>query len=257
MAGSQATVPGLARATSESAIDAGLRAHMLRVYNYLAAGIGLAALVAYTVFALSVTTDPALVAGTLGSHKLTAFGAALFRTPLVLVLCLSPIAVVIVFAVVKDRIGVVGTHLGYWTLVTLMGAGLSIVFLRFKIGSITQVFAITAVAFAALSLWGYTTKRDISGWGTFLFMGLVGIILAAILNIFFKSSGVQFAINGLGVLIFAGFMAYDTQQIKDEHLAIAGDQVATAKAAVWGALEFFLDFVGFFSHLLRLIGSQE
>jgi len=253
----QSTATSLAGTATGSSTDAGLRSHMLRVYNYLAAGIGLAAVVGYSVFALSVTNDPASAAGSFGSQKLTAFGVALYRSPLALVLCLAPLPVILLFAILRDRLGIIGTHIGYWTLVVLMGAGLSTAFLRYQLGSIVQVLAITSVTFAALSLWGYTTKRDISGWGTFLLMGLVGLILASILNIWLKSSGVQFAINSMGVLVFAGFMAYDTQQIKDEYLQIAGDKLAVAKAAVWGALEFFLDFIGFFWHMLRLIGSSS
>jgi FtsH-binding integral membrane protein len=131
------------------------------------------------------------------------------------------------------------------------------VFVRYKLGSAAQVFAITSVAFAGLSLWGYTTKRDLSRFGTFLIMGLIGLILASLLNLWLQSGALQFVISCVGVLVFAGLIAYDTQRIKDEYLMIAGDTVEVAKAAVWGALSLFLDFVNLFQFLLSLLGSRE
>jgi len=120
-----------------------------------------------------------------------------------------------------------------------------------------QMFFITSAAFASLSLWGYTTKKDLSGWGSFLIMGVIGIILAAIVNIFLQSSALQFAISAIGVVAFAGLTAYDTQRIKDEYYMVAGDAVAAGKAAVFGALSLYLDFVNMFTSLLQLFGSRE
>jgi FtsH-binding integral membrane protein len=156
-----------------------------------------------------------------------------------------------------QRLSTAGTQLAYWVLVALIGIGGSTAFIQYKLGSIGQVFAITALSFAALSLWGYTTKRDLSGWGSFLFMGLVGIILAGLANIFFQSSAMQFAISVIGVLVFAGFTAYDTQRIKDEYYMMLGDTAAMSKAAVWGALSLFIDFVNMFQLLLSLFGDRE
>ena len=246
------------RAGTAVGIDEGLRAHMLRVYNYLAAGIGLSAVLAYMVYAVSVSTDPALTVAKLRNGvELTQFGAALFSSGWILGIKLAPIGLLLVLMFTAHRLGTAGTQLAYWALVALIGIGGSTAFIQYKIGSIGQVFAITSLSFAALSLWGYTTKRDLSGWGSFLFMGLVGIILAGLANIFFQSSALQFAISVIGVLVFAGFTAYDTQRIKDEYYMMLGDAAAMSKAAVWGALSLFLDFVNMFQLLLSLFGSRE
>ena len=239
-------------------VDEGLRAHMLRVYNYLAAGIGVAALLAYAVFNASVATDPALAVATLRNGvKLTSFGAALFSSGWILGIKLAPLGLLLVLAFTAHRLSTGATQLAYWALVALIGVGASTAFIQYKLGSIGQVFAITAMSFAALSLWGYTTKRDLSGWGSFLFMGLIGIILAGLANIFFQSSALQFVISVIGVLVFAGFTAYDTQRIKDEYYLMVGDAAAMSKAAVWGALSLFLDFVNLFQLLLSLFGDRE
>jgi len=134
---------------------------------------------------------------------------------------------------------------------------LSSIFLVFTGQSITQIFFITAATFGALSLWGYTTKRDISGWGSFLFMGLVGIILASLVNYFLQSSGMQFAISVIGVLVFAGLTAYDTQRIKDGYLMVRGDAAMVAKSAIMGALSLYLDFINMFIMLLQLFGNRN
>ncbi len=239
-------------------VDEGLRAHMLRVYNYLAGGIGLAAVLAYTVYALSVATDPALATATLRNGvKLTAFGQALFGSPLIMVLKFAPLVLLLGIAFLGQNMSAGATKLSYWALVSLIGAGGASWFIQYKLGSIGQVFGITALSFAALSLWAYTTKKDLSGWGSFLFMGLIGIILAGLANIFFQSSALQFAISVIGVLVFAGLTAYDTQRIKDEYYHVVGDAAAMSKAAAWGALSLFLDFVNLFQMLLSLLGQRE
>ena len=248
---------GVANRADTGVLDSGLRTHMLRVYNYLAGGIGLAAIIAYGLFSMAVTNDPALAVATMGGKKLTAFGAAFFTSPLYLVVAFAPLVLLLGVMFIGERLSVGATHIVYWLLVTLIGASMSAVFMRYKLGSAAQVFAITAVAFASLSLWGYTTKRNLSGFGTFLMMGLIGIILASLLNLWFQSGAMQFAISCIGVLVFAGLTAYDTQRIKDEYLILAGDSVATAKAAVWGALSLFLDFVNLFQFLLSLLGNRE
>ncbi len=244
--------------TDTSALDAGLRSHMLRVYNYLSVGIGLAAVIAYALFSMSVTTDPALTAGTLRNGlKLTEFGKSFYLSPLFMVIMFAPLVMLIGLMFVGHKLGTAGTQIAYWLLVSLIGAGMSSIFMKYKLGSVSQVFAITSAAFAALSLWGYTTKRNLSGMGTFLFMGLIGIILAGLANLWFQSGALQFAISCIGVLVFAGFTAYDTQRIKDEYYMIAGDVAAMSKAAVWGALSLFLDFVNMFQMLLSLFGDRE
>jgi len=246
------------RAGTAVGVDEGLRAHMLRVYNYLAAGIGLAAILAYAVYSVSVTTDPALAAATLRNGVLlTPFGKTLFASGWIMAVKLAPLGLLLVLMFTAHRLSTGGTQLAYWALVALLGIGGSTTFIQYKLGSIGQVFAITALSFAALSLWGYTTKKDISGWGSFLFMGLVGIILAGLANIFFQSSALQFAISCIGVLVFAGFTAYDTQRIKDEYFLMIGDAAAMSKAAVWGALSLFLDFINMFYMLLSLFGDRE
>jgi uncharacterized protein len=228
---------GVGTRADAGAIDAGLRSHMISVYNYLAGGIGLAAVVAYLVFNMA--------------------GPAFIRSGWFMIIAFAPLVMILGLAFIGPRLSVAGTQLAYWALVAMVGAGLSAVFVRYRIGSAAQVFAITSVAFAALSLYGYTTKRDLSGFGSFLIMGLIGLIVASLLNIWFQSGALQFAISCIGVLIFAGLTAYDTQRIKDEYLMVVGDQVAVAKAAVWGALSLFLDFVNLFQMLMSLIGDRE
>lgn len=246
------------RAGTAVGVDEGLRTHMLRVYNYLAAGIGLAAVLAYVVFSMAVTTDPALTAATLRNGvKLTAFGKTMFASGWIMAIKLAPLGLLLVLAFTAHRLSTGGTQLAYWALVALIGIGASTAFIQYKLGSVGQVFAITSLSFAALSLYGYTTKKDLSGWGSFLFMGLVGIILAGLANLWFQSSALQFAISCIGVLVFAGFTAYDTQRIKDEYYMVLGDAAAMGKAAVWGALSLFLDFVNLFQMLLSLLGNRE
>lgn len=241
-----------------AAVDVGLRAHMLRVYNYLSAGLALAAIIAYSLFSMAVTTDPALTAATLRNGvRLTAFGKEFFQSPLFLVIMFAPLVMCIGLIFFAQKLSAFATQAVYWTFVVLLGAGLSTVFLKYKLGSVAQVLAITSASFAALSLYGYTTKRDLSGMATFLVMGLFGLIIASLLNIWLQSSGLQFAISCIGVLVFAGFTAYDTQQIKDQYYVVAGDADGMTKAAAWGALSLFLDFINLFQFLLSLLGSRE
>lgn len=244
--------------TSAVTVDQGLRTHMLHVYNYLGAGIGLAAIVSYMLASMATTTDPALAVATLRNGiKLTAFGKSLFGSGWILAIKFAPLVMLIGLMFMAQRLSVAGTHLAYWTLVALIGASMSTIFITYKLGSVTQVFGITALSFAGLSLWGYTTKRDLSGFGSFLMMGAIGLMLACLANIWFQSSALQFAISCIGVLVFAGFTAYDTQQLKSEYYALAGDATALAKAGVWGALSLFLDFVNLFQFLLSLLGNRE
>ena len=246
-------------------VDEGLRAYMLSVYNYMAGGILLTGLVAYFVFTQAITMDPALAVksatgGVLALKRgmyLTSFGAAIFASPLKWVVMLAPLAFVFFLSFRVYKMSVGAAQLTFWLFAAVMGLSLSSIFLVFTGQSITQVFFVTAASFGALSLYGYTTKKDLSGWGSFLIMGVIGIVIAAVVNIFLQSSALQFAISAIGVLVFAGLTAYDTQQIKDNYYAIAGDATATAKAAIMGALNLYLDFINMFTSLLQLFGNRD
>ena len=255
---------GGSAARTDVAMDEGLRAYMLRVYNYMAAGIALTGLVAYMIFTYSVTMDPALAANSGGrimalsrGMYLTPFGQTLFTTPLMYVLMFAPLAFVFFLSWRIHKMSVGAAQIAFWAFAAVMGASLSAIFLRYTATSITQVFFVTAAAFGALSLWGYTTKRDLSGWGSFLIMGVFGIIIAAIVNIFLQSSALQFAISVIGVLVFAGLTAYDTQRIKDGYYELMSDAAAMSKGAIMGALSLYLDFINMFTSLLSLFGSRE
>jgi uncharacterized protein len=246
------------------AVDEGLRAYMLRVYNYMAGGVFLTGLVAYVIFTYSVTSDPALAASTGGKvmalHRgmyLTAFGQAIFASPLMWVLMFAPLGFVFFLSWRIYKMSVGAAQLAFWLFAAVMGASLSSIFLRYTATSITQVFFVTAAAFGALSIYGYTTQRDLSGWGSFLIMGVIGILIAGLLNIWLQSGALQFAISVIGVLVFAGLTAYDTQQIKDNYYSVMGDATAAAKASIMGALNLYLDFINMFVMMLQLFGNRE
>jgi len=166
---------------------------------------------------------------------------------------------VFAFGAMINRLSAAAAQLFFYVFATAMGVSISWIFLTFTDFSIVQVFLITAIAFAGLSLWGYTTKKDISGWGSFLIMGVIGLIVASIVNIFVQSDMMMFAISVLGVLIFAGLTAYDTQNIKNTYIAHAahGDREWLGKAAIMGALNLYLDFINMFMFLLQLLGNRE
>lgn len=249
--------PGTVSRTG-AAIDEGLRAYMLGVYNYMAAGVALTGIVAYALYALAITTDPGAAAATLGNGTmLTSFGTMLYTSPLKWVLAFAPLAFVFFFAVRASRMSVSAAQTSFWVYAALVGASISAILLVFTGTSIARVFFISAASFAGLSVWAYTTKKDLSGWGSFLMMGLIGIIIAAIVNIFLASTAMQFAISVLGVLIFAGLTAYDTQRIKDDYYEFRHDGEMAAKASVFGALALYQDFVGLFMNLLTLFGDRE
>lgn len=245
-------------ARTGAVVDEGLRAYMLSVYNYMAVGVALTGVVAYMLFSAAVTGDPASAAARLGNGTLlTEFGRLLYVSPLRWVLMLAPLGFVFFLSFRVYQMSVSAAQLTFWLFAAVMGASLSTIFLVYTGASITRVFFITAAAFAGLSLWGYTTRRDLSGWGTFLFMGLIGVIIAALVNIFLQSSALQFAISVIGVLVFAGLTAYDTQRIKDGYYEVAGNAQLAAKAAIMGALSLYLDFINMFTSLLYLFGERE
>jgi FtsH-binding integral membrane protein len=239
-------------ARTEVAVDEGLRAYMLRVYNYMAAGIALTGVSAYLTYAAAVAER-----GPAGRRVLTDFGQLIYTSPMRWVVMLAPLAFVFFLSWRIYKMSVGTAQLSFWLFAAVMGVSLSSIFLVFTGQSITQVFFVTAAAFGALSLYGYTTKKDLSGWGSFLIMGVFGIIIAALVNLFLQSSALQFAISVIGVLVFAGLTAYDTQQIKDNYYAVMGDSVAVAKGAIMGALNLYLDFINMFVSLLSLFGSRE
>jgi uncharacterized protein len=231
------------------AIDEGLRAYMLRVYNYMAAGVAITGVVAYVTFMMAVVQTPA-------GMQLTSFGATIFTSPLKWVVMLAPLGMVFFLSARMNKMSVGAAQMAFWAFAALMGLSLASIFMVYAGESITRVFFISAAAFGGLSLYGYTTKKDLSGWGSFLIMGLIGIIIASVVNIFLASSAMQFAISVIGVLVFAGLTAYDTQQIKEMYYV--GDGEATmGKKAIMGALRLYLDFINLFMMLLSLFGNRN
>ena len=231
-------------------IDAGLRAYMIRVYNYMAAGVALTGVVAWFTFNAAVQTNAA------GQLVLTSFGQAIFSGPLTIVLFLGTLGLVFFMSF---RIGHLqpSTALGLFLLYAgLLGLMLSSVFLAYTGASITRTFFISAASFGALSLYGYTTQRDLSPVGSFLIMGLFGLILAMVVNIFLKSTGLDFAISAIGVIIFAGLTAWDTQKIKEMY-DVNDDGTVAGRKAVMGALTLYLDFINLFLFMLRFLGDRR
>ncbi|OAN77688.1 hypothetical protein A8B82_12310 [Sulfitobacter sp. EhC04] len=246
--------------TRAAAIDEGLRAHMNKVYGTMSVGMLITFAAAWAISGLAVTTDPSGAAAQIGTDKyLTDIGYALYASPLKWVVMFAPLAFVFGFSAMINKMSAATAQTVFYAFAAVMGISISSIFLVFTGYSIAQVFLITAIAFAGLSLWGYTTKKDISGWGSFLIMGVIGLIVASIVNIFLASSALMFAISAIGVLIFAGLTAYDTQKIKTEYLAHAhhGDSEWLGKAAIMGALNLYLDFINMFMMLLSLFGNRE
>jgi FtsH-binding integral membrane protein len=240
---------GFARTAAQ--VDQGLRAFMLGVYNNMVLGLAISALVALGLNMAAITTDE------MGRRALTAFGQLLYTSPLKWVIALAPLAFIFMFSMRMDRMSAATARTTFFAFAAVMGASLSTLLLVYTGASVVQVFFITAAAFGSLSLWGYTTNRSLSGMGSFLMMGLVGLILASIVNIFVASSMLQFGISVIGVLIFAGLTAYDTQKLKEMYLYGNFDQEAAAKVSVFGALTLYLDFINMFQFLLALVGNRN
>ena len=244
-------------ARADAAIDEGLRAYMIRVYNLMALGLAITGLAALGTMMLATTNDPSAAVATLGNGKmLTAFGTAIYGSPLRWVVMLAPLGMVFFLSYRVHKMSVSAAQTTFWVFAALMGLSLSSIFLVYTSASIVQTFFITATAFGALSLFGYTTKRDLSGMGSFLIMGVWGLLLAMLVNIFLQSSALQFAISAIGVLVFAGLTAYDTQQIKEMYYEGDGALVAGRKA-IMGALRLYLDFINMFMFLLQFLGNRE
>ncbi|MGJ8546919.1 MAG: Bax inhibitor-1/YccA family protein [Sulfitobacter sp.] len=241
-----------------AAIDQGLRAHMNKVYGTMSVGMLITFAAAWALSGLALSTEPTAYQFS-ETKYLTDFGYAIYASPLRWVVMLAPLAVVFGMSAGINRISAATAQLVFYVFAALMGASISSIFLVFTGGSIVQVFFITAIAFAGLSLYGYTTKKDISGWGSFLIMGVIGLVVASLVNMFMQSEAMMYAISMIGVLIFAGLTAYDTQKIKTEYIAHAhqGDTEWLAKSAIMGALNLYLDFINMFMFLLQLLGNRE
>ena len=232
-------------------VDQGLRSFMLGIYNNMVVGLGISGLVA---LGLSMAATATTATGKLA---LTPFGQFLYTSPFKWVLMFAPLAFIFVFSFRMDRMSASSARTMFWAFAAVMGASMSVLLLVFTGASVVRVFFITSATFAGLSLYGYTTKRSLSGMGSFLIMGLIGIIIASLVNLFLASSALQFAISVLGVLIFAGLTAYDTQKLKEMYLHSGFDGEAAAKMSINGALTLYLDFINMFQFLLTLIGDRR
>src|SRR3954465_6768868 len=245
--------------TDAAAVDAGLRAYMLRIYNYMSIGLAITGLAALGIYMAAVTTDPSAAAARFGNAYLTAFGYAMYVSPLKWVFMLAPLAMVFAISFGINRLKPATAQMLFWAFSALMGISLSSIFLVYTHTSIVRVFFITAASFGALSLYGYTTRRDPTGMGSFLLMGLFGIVIASLVNRFIASSALQFIVSVGGVLVFAGLTAWDTQRLKNEYIygyASQGGDVAE-RAAITGALSLYLNFINLFTLLLQLLGQRD
>lgn len=234
--------------TQATTYDQGLRSYMLRIYNYMASALALTGIVA-----LFCANSPAFVnmmynVNAAGQAGLSGLGWLIVFAPLGLVLWLS-------FGI--NRMSTGTAQALYWAYAVLIGMSLSSVFLAYTGESVARAFFITAGTFGGMSLYGYTTKRDLSGFGSFLIMGLIGLILASLVNLFLQSSGLNFALSVIGVLIFVGLTAYDTQKLKSIYYQLAGSGEAMAKASIMGALNLYMDFINIFLYLLRFVGDRR
>jgi FtsH-binding integral membrane protein len=232
-------------ARTAEVIDQGLRSYMLRVYNYMAVGLGLTGLAAVTTFNAAVDNG-----------QLTAFGQMLFVSGFKWVVIFAPLALVFFLSFRVHRMSVAAAQLTFWIYAALVGVSFASLGLVFAHESIARVFFVTAASFGGLSLWGYTTRRNLTGMGSFLFMGLIGILIAMVVNIFLASSALQFVISAVGVVVFAGLTAYDTQKIKEMYYE-QDDQATMGRKAIMGALNLYLDFINLFLMLLQLFGNRN
>ncbi len=230
---------------TDAAIDEGLRAYMIRVYNLMAIGLAVTGVAAWGAFNMAVADG-----------QLTTFGQLIYASAFRWVVILAPLGLVFFLSARVHKMSVSAAQTSFWVFAALMGLSLSTIFLVYTGQSIVRTFFITAASFGALSLWGYTTRRDLSGMGSFLFMGLIGIIIASIVNIFLGSTALQFAISVIGVLVFAGLTAYDTQQIKEMYYE-GDNQLVAGRKAIMGALRLYLDFINLFMFLLQFLGNRE
>ena len=220
-------------------MDEGLRAYLLSVFNYMGLGLAITGLVAYV-----VGTTPALY-------------VPIFSSPLKWVVMLAPLGFVFFLSARIQAMSASAAQITFWAFAAVMGLSLASIFLAFTGESIARVFFITAATFGATALWGYTTKRDLSGMGNFMFMGLIGIVIAGLVNIFLASSALQFAISVIGVVVFTGLTAWDMQRLKSEYYEYGGSGEIAQKGAIMGALSLYLNFINLFMMMLQLFGSNR
>jgi uncharacterized protein len=250
------------------AIDAGLRAHLLSIYNYMGLGLAVTAIAALGIYAISVTDDVTAAAKVLhggaessarlaGNLYLTPVGYALFASPLKWAIILAPLALVFGLNFGIERLRPAVAQLLFWLYAALIGVSLGSVFMIYTHTSVARVFFITAASFGALSLWGYTTRRDLTGIGPFLLMGLFGIIIAGLVNLFLASSALHWVVSAVGVVLFSGLTLWDTQRLKKEYIYGAMDGDTAERTAIMGALSLYLDFVNLFTVLVQLFGERE
>jgi FtsH-binding integral membrane protein len=238
-------------ATTADTLDAGLRAHMLRVYNYMVGALALTGGVAY-----GVANTPALL--NLFYHQVvTANGVGIAPTILGYVVMFAPLALVFFLSFRIMQMSQAAAQATFWGYAALVGASLASILIVYTGASVAMTFFVTAATFGAMSLWGYTTKRDLTGMGHFLMMGMIGVFIAMIANMFFKSPMIDFVVSVLGVVIFTGLTAWDTQKIKNTYYQIGGDTAVAGKAAIMGALSLYLDFLNIFLFLLRFMGNRR
>ena len=238
---------GRGTVADQAQFDVGLRTHMVRVYNYMASGLALSGIVAFGLFASSELASLFFQVQAGRVVGLNVLGWIAIFAPLGLLLLVS-------FRAATMSVGAVQAV--YWAVTALMGVSLSLLLFRYTGASVARTFFITAAAFGALSLYGYTTKRDLSAFGKFLFMGLIGLILAGLVNMFWPSGTMSFIISVAGVLIFSGLIAYDTQKIKEQYAEAWGSEMAE-KVAIFGALSLYLDFVNLFQFLMSFLGQER
>jgi FtsH-binding integral membrane protein len=251
-----------------AAVDAGLRTYMLQIYNYMALGLAVTGFAALGIYLASITGNAADAMQVMrngvqaplvlrGGQYLTPIGYYIFVSPLKWAVILAPLALVFVLSFGIERLRPATAQILFWIYAALVGLSLGAIFMVYTHTSIVRVFFITAAAFGALSLWGYTTTRDLSGMRAFLVMGLFGVIIAALVNLFLASSALQFVISVVGVLVFAGLTAWDTQRLKNEYIYGALEGEAAERSAILGALSLYLNFINLFTLLLNLLGQRE
>src|SRR4051794_38938171 len=249
---------GAASGGRAAVVDPGLRAYMLHIYNYMVLGLAITGAAAFATYMVAVTADPALAVGRLRDGvMLTSVGQALFFSPLKWLVFFAPPVLVFVLSFAVERVRPATAQILFWVYAALIGVSLGSIFLVFTHASIVRVFFVTAAAFAALSLWGYTTQRDLTGMGSFLVMGLFGVILAGLINAIWPSDAVHFIVSVVGVLVFAGLTAWDTQRLKNEYIygTLQGD--VAERSAIMGALSLYLNFINLFTLLLQLLGQRD
>jgi len=231
--------------SSAGEIDLGLKAYMNKVYSFMAVGLALTGVIAHLTSTMAFDFR---------TNTMTAFGNAIYGSPLAFIIMLAPLGFIIALNMGIAKMKESTVQVLFWAFAAVMGLSLSSIFIQYTGESVARVFFISAGAFGALSLYGYTTKKDLTGWGSFLFIGLIGILIASIVNIFVASSALQFGISVIGVLVFAGLTAYDTQRIKAMYFDNSGQE---GKKAIMGALTLYLDFINLFIMLIQLFGQRR